>query len=179
MSFLIEKIDAEKMRLLLQDWKISFSKKKKVTAAKVRNAESIVEQMIDSLRSQKHGHLWLAKHETSKETCAVLIGDDHKDGFIIRFVLSNILDEQTKGSGRFLVQEMMNLADKRNFSIRTTSQNADKFWKGCPGFQLDRSNPTDYIYKPNSLTSQSFFKNPPPQQETKKNGPGRQKFERT
>lgn len=35
-----------------------------------------------------------------------------------------------------------------NWSVQTTSQNADAFWKKWPGFVLDKLNPTDYIFQP-------------------------------
>ncbi|GGI88034.1 GNAT family N-acetyltransferase [Legionella impletisoli] len=170
MTFILKKTDAEKARLLLQDWNDRFSKKNKGILPVIKNAESIAKQMIETLKSEKHGHIWVAVHEESKESCGVLIADDHKDGFIIRFLISNLLNKEAKGSGRFLVEELIKLADKRNLSIRTTSQSADKFWKKCPGFQLDQSNPTDYRYQPSSSASLNFFQ--PESQKGKKNGSG-------
>lgn len=161
MTFELKKITAKEMSLIVEMWRDSFSRKKGGDPI-TKNALSIATQMQDSLARSGHGHLWLAKDNTKEQGYALLIADDHKDGLIIRFLLSNIFDAEAKGSGKFLVQEMVNFAEKRGLNIRTTSQNADAFWKKCPGFQLDPSNPPDYVCssaKPGAAAA-GFFKGP-------------------
>lgn len=129
-----------------------------MNSPKTKAAASIVEQMLNCLTNEKHGHLWIAKNTESKKICAVLIGNDNKNGLVIRFILSNVFELEAKGSGKFLIHEMVKLAKKNTLAIRTTSENADAFWKKCPGFQLDKLNPPDYICTPQKPSTQKFFK---------------------
>lgn len=141
-----EKNSVPEVIIVLEDWKRLFAKKRQFPT--VVNAESIVSQMLDVLKTEKHGFLWLAKHPETHKTSAVLIANDLKNEIVIRFLVSNVLDKQSKGAGKFLVSEISKFANIRNRTIRTTSQNAKKFWENCPGFQFDHSNPPDFIHKP-------------------------------
>lgn len=113
-------------------------------AKKITNANSIVKQSIDSLSSARHGHIWVATLNSKR--CAILIADDSKDELIIHFLSANTLDPEAKGSGTFLVQEMLKLAQKTHKTIRTTPENAEKYWKDKMGFHPDPLDPTQYIY---------------------------------
>lgn len=145
MGFIKQTIKTEDMGVILQKWYTQFSKKK--SDSKTKNAASIASQMIKAL-TEKNGYLYMAKDDINGNPQALLIANDCKNGLIIRFVLSNVLCPEAKGSGKFLVQEMVSFAEKRDLAIRTTSQNADAFWKNCPGFKLDKNNPTDFIFIP-------------------------------
>ncbi|KTD47775.1 hypothetical protein [Legionella quateirensis] len=153
MTFVLEKINAETLLEQLQKWNSVFSKKRKMSKIE-HNAKSIFNQIVESL-NERHGYLWIAKRD--EQLCAVLIGDDSKNELIIRFLLSNVFDVQAKGSGAFLVREIQSFANKKNLTIRTTSQNADAFWAKS-SFQLDADNPPDFIYKPSQIAPASFFK---------------------
>ncbi|MBL7479177.1 hypothetical protein [Legionella bononiensis] len=164
MTFVLEKINADTLLEQLQKWNSVFSKKRKMNKIE-NNAISIFNQIVESL-NERHGYLWIAKRD--EQLCAVLIGDDSKKGLIIRYLLSNVFDVQAKGAGAFLVREMQSFADKKNLSIRTTSQNADAFWARS-SFQLDADNPPDFIYKPSQIVLGQFFK-PVLQKEKKDEG---------
>ena len=98
----------------------------------LKTAKSISTQVIDSLESEKHGHIWIAYKD--KLPCAILIGDDSKKGLVIRYLVANLLNEDSKGSGSFLVQEMIALAKRTNQLVLTRPENSEKYWKQKMGF---------------------------------------------
>lgn len=140
---------------ILENWKSEFENKSKhkFECKNLKVAYSIINQSITSLNEQRHGHFWVAKR--GEKVCSILIADDQKDEFVIRFLVANILDSEARGSGTFLVETMLELANKTHKTVRTTPENSDKYWKNKMGFQPDQNNPVEYIYKthtPNDLS---------------------------
>lgn len=80
--------------------------------------------------------------------CALLIGNDDKDGLIIRFLVANVLDQDAKGSGSFLVQKMLELAQKTDALVLTRPENSEKYWQNKMGFQPAPKDPTLLIHVP-------------------------------
>ncbi|WP_131783259.1 hypothetical protein [Legionella gresilensis] len=183
MKFKAEKVDSKRMLEVLSDWEKKFLSKKRNKIE--TNAQSIATQMIKTLKDERHAHFLLAKSDESNKPCALLIGDEKDKLIIIRFILSNVFDTDAKGSGRFLVEAITKFADAKKFSIRTTSQNADAFWKKCPGFKLDEANPPDFIYKPDSLflqypkSPQQFFKEEDNDEKTTKSENSKTRYTRS
>ena len=123
--------------------------------------------MQGTLAGQTHAYLWIAKDSETNAPMAMMIVDDtgHR-GKNIRFLLSNQKVPESKGSGLFLVQKLTEMAARTGSNIKTTLENADKFWRKCPGFSPDPDNSGDYVCEPPSpvagagLASMSVFSVP-------------------
>ena len=148
--FVKRNLGSEEVISALQDWDFSFGKaigRAKASSQAVKNlrtAQSVAKQSIESISQEKHGHIWCAMH--GEKICAVLVADDRAGELVIRFLVANLRDPEAKGSGTFLVQGMLDLAKKTHATVRTTPENAEKFWRDKMGFQQDPKDPVQYIY---------------------------------
>jgi hypothetical protein len=166
MPFTLKNSDKNEMIAILSTWEQSFQQKTKDPAKKARmqKALSIAIQMQVTLDRHTHAHLWIAKHAETDAPMAMMIVDDtgHKEK-TIRFLLSNQKNPEARGSGRFLVEKLTQQAAPKGVKIKTTSENADNFWRKCPGFKPSPDNSGDYVCEPSlpgaiaGLGSASFF----------------------
>lgn len=166
MPFTLKNSDKNEMIAILSTWEQSFSQKTKDPSkrAMIQKALSIARQMNETLAKQTHAHLWIAKHAENDAPMAMMIVDDtgHKEK-TIRFLLSNQKNPEARGSGRFLVEKLTQQAALKGVKIKTTSENADKFWRQCSGFSPSPDNSGDYVCDPSptkevaGLGSASFF----------------------
>ena len=150
MPFTLKNSDKNEMIAILSTWEQSFENRLKDLSkkAKMQKALSIARQMKDTLKSQRHAHLWIAEDSASNDPMAMMIVDDtdHKEK-TIRFLLSNLKDP-SKGSGLFLVQKLTEMVARTSSKIKTTSENAVGFWSKCPGFRPSPDNSGDYVHDP-------------------------------
>ncbi len=149
-GFVKRNLASEEVVSALQDWNCFFGKaigRSKAVSKEMKNlctARSVARQSIESISHEKHGHIWCAMH--GDKICAVLVADDRAGELVIRFLVANLRDPEAKGSGAFLVQNMLELARKTHATVRTTPENAEKFWRDKMGFQEDPKDPVQYIY---------------------------------
>ena len=179
MPFTLKHSNKAEMIEILSPWEQSFQQKTKDTSKKamMKKALSIASQMQGTLAGQTHGHLWIAKNSETNVAMAMMIVDDtgHREK-TIRFLLSNQKVPESKGSGLFLVQKLTEMAARTGSKIKTTSENADRFWRKCPGFSPAPDNSGDYVCEPSSpaagagLASMSIFPAPTAPKAPKKSG---------
>lgn len=149
-NFHLQLLNKQEIENIVMEWENNFSKKiyrlenKKANKAfnKTINAKSIAEQIISTV-NQRHGYLLAAMKEGKCR--AILIADDCTRGIFVRFLLSNILDPDSKGAGTFLIQ---NLLDRETESIKifTTPQNSTKYWQRL-GFRECEEDPTQMVHQ--------------------------------
>ncbi|ADI37843.1 putative uncharacterized protein [Waddlia chondrophila 2032/99] len=130
----------------VDSWKQSFDSKKKKNKT-YANASSIADQILSAL-SERHAYILFANLDN--RCCSILIADDLPDGIQIRFLLRNICDPNSKGSGTFLVNHILNF--KKN--VKTVAQNSEKYWLNL-GFRVNKDDETQLTYRPVSDTENS------------------------
>ena len=153
MPFTLKHSNKAEMIEILSTWEQSFQQKPKDSSKKEmrKKALSIASQMQRTLAEQTHAHLWIAKESETNAPMAMMIVDDTAQREkTIRFLLSNQKVPESKGSGLFLVHQLTEMAARKRSKIKTTSENADKFWRKCPGFSPDPDNSGDYVCEPSS-----------------------------
>lgn len=179
MPFTLKHSNKAEMIEILSTWEQSFQQKPKDSSKKEmrKKALSIASQMQRTLAEQTHAHLWIAKESETNAPMAMMIVDDTAQREkTIRFLLSNQKVPESKGSGLFLVHQLTEMAAPKRSKIKTTSENADKFWRKCPGFSPDPDNSGDYVCEPSSpvagadRASMSIFQAPKAQKAQKKTG---------
>jgi hypothetical protein len=130
---------------IVKSWKKTFPSRGGSIDGKTQGAHSIATQMCEALQ-RNHALLWLAQSSETSAPLALMIVDDlagrEKK---ISFLLANVKNPDARGAGRFLVQELINWAVSKQFTLRTISENADRFWSRCPGFKADSD---EFVFDP-------------------------------
>jgi hypothetical protein len=109
---------------------------------RIKSADSIARQTIDSLQTSRHG--FILKAEKNDQPCALLVADETPKEIVIRFLVADVINPEAKGSGTLLVQKIVEIAQKTNRFVRTTPENSAKYWKN-QGFSEDPLNAATYI----------------------------------
>jgi hypothetical protein len=129
-SFNYEYTDKATISILASTWTSSFKKKidrnpgnPKISI--IERAHSITTQILKAL-SEPHAHLIIAKKGLIP--CSILIADDEREHLTIRFLVTNVLNPDAKGSGTFLVTDLVNRLGKTK-TLKLVPERSLKYWQ--------------------------------------------------
>ena len=112
----------------------------------VERAHSIATQILSTLE-ERHAHLILAKK--GETPCAILIVDDEDDYLKIRFLVSNVLNIEAKGSGTHLIRSLKTRFGATRI-LKLVPERSLKYWENLD-FIINPKDRTTMIYNEVSI----------------------------
>jgi hypothetical protein len=113
----------------------------------IERAHSITTQILKVL-NEPHAHLIIGFNE--RIPCSILIADDEGEYLKIRFLVTNVLNPDAKGSGSFLISDLITRFGKSKI-LKLVPERSLKYWKKL-NFRPNPLDATTLIFKNETST---------------------------